>query len=84
MAMERILQRLNMRTLIDKFREQRMDPCTVLSSSDGELARLGISTIGDRVRLRESDGQQEDFARVRCIFNIVLLGYTKIEAANKR
>ena len=89
MAMERILQRLNMGTLIDKFQEQRMDPCTVLSPSDGELARLGISTIGDRVRLRElckeeeSDGQQEDFARVRCIFNIVLLGYTKIEAANK-
>ena len=63
-AMERILQRLNMGTLIEKFKEQRMDPSAVLSSSDGELARLGVSTIGDRVRLRElckeeeSDGQQ--------------------------
>ena len=54
-----------------------MDPSAVLSSSDGELDRLGVSTIGDRVRLRElckeeeSDGQQlqQDFSRrVRCIF----------------
>ena len=76
-AMERILQRLNMGTLIEKFKEQRMDPSAVLSSSDGELARLGVSTIGDRVRLRElckeeeSNGQQlqQDFSRrVRCIF----------------
>ena len=48
MAMEQILQRLNLGTLIDKFKEQCMDPPAVLLSSDGELARLGIYTIGDR------------------------------------
>ena len=37
MAMEHILQQLNMGTLIEKFREQRMDPSVILSSSDSEL-----------------------------------------------
>ena len=45
MAMEHILQQLNMGTLIEKFREQRMDPSVILSSSDSELARLGVSTV---------------------------------------
>ena len=30
-----------------------MDEKIVLSSTDAELSRLGVSTIGDRVRLRE-------------------------------
>ena len=74
-AMERMPQRLNMGILIEKFKEQRMNPLAVLSSSDGELARLEVSTIGDRLRLRElckeeeSDGLQQVFSRrVCCIF----------------
>ena len=73
-AMERMPQRLNMGTLIEKFKGQRMDPSAVLSSSDGELARQGVSTIGDRLRLRElckakQQLLQQDFSRrVRCIF----------------
>jgi hypothetical protein len=63
MAMEHILQQLNMGTLIEKFREQKMDPSVILSSSDSELARLGVSTIGDRVRLRELCKEAEENTR---------------------
>ena len=52
-----------MGTLIEKFREQRMDPSVILSSSDSELARLGVSTIGDRVRLRELCKEAEENTR---------------------
>ena len=52
--MEQILQSLNLGTLLGRFREQRMEPQTVLAASDQELVRLGVSTIGDRVRLRDA------------------------------
>ena len=55
MAMKQILEKLNLGTLIEKFEEQRMDPTavTAMSSSDGELSRLGVTTIADRIRLAE-------------------------------
>ena len=46
-----------------KFQAERMDPSTVLSSSDTELARLGVATIGDRIRLRELCKEAEENAR---------------------
>ena len=52
--MEQILQSLNLGTLLGRFQEQRMEPETVLAASDQELVRLGVSTIGDRVRIRDA------------------------------
>ena len=51
--MEEILQRLNLGTLIQRFKEERIDPQVINASTDNELVRLGICTIGDRMRLRE-------------------------------
>ena len=53
--MEQILQSLNLGTLLGRFQEQRMEPETVLAASDQELVRLGVSTIGDRVRIDDDD-----------------------------
>ena len=50
--------------LIEKFREERMDPSVVLSSSDTELARLGVATIGDRIRLRELCKEAEENSNI--------------------
>ena len=53
--MEQILQAVNLATLLGRFQAQRMmEVDSVLSASDQELVRLGVSTIGDRIRLREA------------------------------
>ena len=51
--MNEILQKLNLGIQVEKFEQERIDPQVILASSDNELVRLGICTIGDRVRLRE-------------------------------
>ncbi|CAB4042845.1 Arylsulfatase B, partial [Paramuricea clavata] len=52
--MEQILQAVNLGTLLGGFQAQRMEENDVLAASDQELIRLGVSTIGDRIRLREA------------------------------
>ena len=49
--MDAILQSLGMETLLNRFQAQRMEPQSTLAASDQELVRLGITTIGDRIRL---------------------------------
>ena len=51
--MDKILQELNLGTLVDRFDGEKIEPDTVISASDSELSRLGVSTIGDRIRLRD-------------------------------
>lgn len=51
--MEKILQKLGLVNLLSRFLEERVDENVVLASTDSELSRLGVATIGDRVRLRE-------------------------------
>ncbi|XP_070550716.1 uncharacterized protein [Ptychodera flava] len=51
--MEDILRRANLSSLLPRFQEQKIESTTILSLTDGELTRLGVTTIGDRVRLRE-------------------------------
>ena len=51
--MERILQHLGLANILRRFEDEREDEKIVLSSTDAELPRLGVSTIDDRVRLRE-------------------------------
>ena len=49
----KILRELNLGTLVDRFDAEKIDPYNVISASDRELTRLGVSTIGDRIRLRD-------------------------------
>ena len=51
--MDKILRELNLGTLVDRFDAEKIEPDTVISASDSELSRLGVSTIGDRIRLRD-------------------------------
>ena len=51
--MKEILQKLNLGIQVEKFEQERIDTQVILASSDNKLVRLGICTIGDRVRLRE-------------------------------
>lgn len=51
--MEAILNELGLGILKETFEVERVQPEVVASLSDGNLASLGVSTIGDRIRLRE-------------------------------
>jgi len=50
--MESILKELNLNSLIPKFVSEKIQPQNVSELSDEELAGLGLTTIGDRHRLR--------------------------------
>ncbi|KAK3083721.1 hypothetical protein FSP39_002007 [Pinctada imbricata] len=52
--MEKILQEIDLQALSPRFDEQKININNVLSLTDQELNRLGVTTIGDRVRLRET------------------------------
>ena len=48
------MEKIGLGTLIGRFQEERIEPEIVLAMTDGELTRLGISTMGDRIRLRRT------------------------------
>ena len=52
--MDEILRSLGMETVLGRFQAQCMEPETTMAASDQELVRLGMSTIGDRIRLRDA------------------------------
>ena len=49
--MENILKELNLQSLSQRFVEERIRPENIISLNDDELVRLGVTTIGDRIRL---------------------------------
>ena len=51
-SMEKILQEINLGTLVQRFTDERIDSEAVIALTDQNLVRLGVQTIGDRVRLR--------------------------------
>ena len=51
--MEGILNEIGLGILKERFAAERIEPKIVACLSDGNLASLGVSTIGDRTRLRE-------------------------------
>ena len=53
-TMAQILQTVNLASLLDRFQAQRMEAESVLAASDQDLIRLGVSTIGDRIRLHDA------------------------------
>lgn len=50
--MDKVLEAAGLLTLLERFKEERIDPELVLTMTDAELTRLGVTTIGDRIRLR--------------------------------
>jgi len=55
---EEILVRAGLSTLIGAFMSEKIDPTIISSMNDDDMVRLGVTTIGDRIRLRESAKQQ--------------------------
>ena len=51
--MEDILKELHLESLIPHFLAERIEPANVAALSDEELCRVGVTTIGDRPRLRD-------------------------------
>ena len=51
--MEDILKELHLESLIPHFLAERIEPANVAALSDEELCRVGVTTIGDRLRLRD-------------------------------
>ena len=49
--MEQILEKIGLGMLVGRFQEKCIEPEIVLAMTDGELTCLGISTMGDRIRL---------------------------------
>ena len=50
--MDQILNKLGLGILRERFEAERVEPEVVACLSDGNLASLGVSTMGDRIRLR--------------------------------
>ena len=54
LTMNEILESLGRSMLTQKFEDERADVNVIMSASDEDLVRLGVRTIGDRVRLRDA------------------------------
>ena len=51
--MEDILKELHLESLIPHFLAERIEPANVAALSDAELCHVGVTTIGNRLRLRD-------------------------------
>ncbi|KAL3871117.1 hypothetical protein ACJMK2_039136 [Sinanodonta woodiana] len=56
--LQRTLEELGLSALFERFQSERIDAPMIMSLSDSELIRLGVDTIGDRHRLRETINQK--------------------------
>ena len=52
--MENILNKAGLSELLQRFIAEKVEPETITVAIDLDLIRLGVATIGDRVRLREA------------------------------
>ena len=51
--MEAILEQLGLSTLLETFSDEKVDPRVVLAMSESALIRLGVATMGDRIRIKQ-------------------------------
>ena len=54
LTMNEILESLGMSMLSKKFEDEKVDFNVIMSASDEDLIRLGVRTIGDRVKLSDA------------------------------
>ena len=52
--LEKLLEKVGLGNLLSSFVHEKLDCQTLLGLSEKELIRLGVNTIGDRVRLRQA------------------------------
>jgi len=64
--LENLLAEIGLHGLYNNFRTQRVEINNLSDLTDNELSRLGVTTIGDRVRLREK-------ARERLVLTFITL-----------
>ena len=57
--MEDILNKAELSELLQKFIAEKVEPETITAATDLDLVRLGVATIGDRVRLRKTCRKRE-------------------------
>ena len=50
--LERALGSMGLSAIYYKFRDEKLEPSQVLSLFDKELTKLGVVTLGDRLRLK--------------------------------
>ena len=58
--MDEILTELNLETLAAVFRGEIIVPSIVQSTSNEKIVQLGVTAMGDRVRLRELCKEDEE------------------------
>ena len=51
--MEEVLNKAGVGHLVERFKNENVNISALCNATDQDLARLGVSTIGDRIRLRE-------------------------------
>ena len=57
--MEDILNKAELSELLQKFIAEKVEPETITAATDLALVRLGVATIGDKVRLRKACRKRE-------------------------
>ena len=57
--MEDILNKAGLSELLQRFIAEKVEPETIPAATDLDLIRLGVATIGDKVRLREACRKRE-------------------------
>ncbi len=57
--LEASLSQIGLRSLVEKFYEEKLDFQTQLAASDQELTRLGVVRMGDKVHLRQLYQQEQ-------------------------
>ena len=58
--MEDILNKAGLSELLQRFIAEKVEPERITAATDLDLIRLGVATIGDRVRLREACRKREE------------------------
>ena len=66
-AVESVLNDVGLATLLPKFISERADVNVILAASDQDIIRLGISTIGDRCRLRDACRRRRYYSNIGII-----------------
>ena len=63
--LERALGSMGLSAIYYKFRDEKLEPSQVLNLFDKELTRLGVVTLGDRLRLKALLQEPADQRRIK-------------------
>ena len=61
--MEAILEQLGLSTLLERFRDEKVDPHVIMATSESALIRLGVATMGNRIRMKQLCREATDCSR---------------------